>query len=320
MGTPPERGVCEKNYKGISGIYIYRRTDDHSKSYIGLATCLTTRFVTHRWHVSASIKGGYSSSPLLDKGVIKYGWENFEIAILQIASSVSLKQLESYYLSHKPYYNLIFVNLEGNLSHSIETKNLISEKMTGENNPFFGKTHSHQSIKFMSETKIGENNPLFGKTHSQVTRDKIREANLGKTFLEENKFKLSQVKGTRINLFSLEGQLIESFTSSRRTPTEFFNCDKDTILKYARSHNIFKDKYILSLEPDAKGSINNIPQSKGFTIYVYSLNYQLLNTFTTATEAGLFFKSTRHTILKYSKSQGIFKGEYILSLKEILPK
>ena len=39
---------------------------------------------------------------------------------------------------------------------------------------------------------------------------------------------------------------------------------------------------------------------KNTTIYVYTLDYQLLYTFSSAIQTGLFFKSHYQTILKYA--------------------
>jgi hypothetical protein len=129
---------------------------------------------------------------------------------------------------------------------------------------------------------------------------------------------MREAKGITIYLYSLDFQLVDTFTSAKMAAKQF-SCDKDTILKYARSGNIFKSQNILSLGPLESGliPIKENFQYRGHTIYVYSLDNRLLNTFTTATEAAVFFKSTRHTILKYAKSQDIFRGEYVLSLKEL---
>jgi len=57
----------------------------------------------------------------------------------------------------------------------------------------------------------------------------------------------SKSQGTTIYVFSLQGQFIESFTSARMAK-KYFNSNKSTIMKYARSGKIFRDQYILSLE------------------------------------------------------------------------
>jgi hypothetical protein len=52
---------------------------------------------------------------------------------------------------------------------SEETRQKISEALSGENHPMFGKSHSAESLEKMSESqrsidRTGENNPMFGKT------------------------------------------------------------------------------------------------------------------------------------------------------------
>ena len=46
--------------------------------------------------------------------------------------------------------------------HSENTKKLMSEKSSGQNNPFFGKKHSDESLKKISESSKGKNNPNYG--------------------------------------------------------------------------------------------------------------------------------------------------------------
>jgi len=78
------------------------------------------------------------------------------------------------------------INLGKPLSE--EHKNNISKSITGEKNPFYGKTHSKETMKKILETRgsyKGENNPFFGKTHSEKTREKLRQANLGKQYSPE---------------------------------------------------------------------------------------------------------------------------------------
>ena len=51
-----------------------------------------------------------------------------------------------------------------------------SKKVSGVNNPFFGKKHNDNSKKIMSEKgkeRIGEKNSFYGKKHSKEAKDKI---------------------------------------------------------------------------------------------------------------------------------------------------
>jgi len=119
--------------------------------------------------------------------------------------------------------------------------------------------------------------------------------------------------------YTLDNQLLSTF-SPAEVASKYFSCTGDTILKYARSRNIFKSKYILSFE-----KLNNdfkpiSPKIPGLTIFIYSLNYQLLHTFFSATAAVKYFSSSRSTITGYARSKKIFRGKYLLSLKELSSK
>lgn len=61
-------------------------------------------------------------------------------------------------------------------------------------------------------------------------------------------------------------------------------------------------------ESKAKMSI-----AQGTTIFVYSENNILVNNFSFARAAGLFFNTYSKTILKYLRSGKIFKEKWILS-------
>lgn len=60
-------------------------------------------------------------------------------------------------------------------------------------------------------------------------------------------------------------------------------------------------------------------QSKGKLVYVYSLDYQQIVPFTSARSAAKFLGTSDITIMKYARSNAIFKGEYILSLEVLTP-
>lgn len=64
-------------------------------------------------------------------------------------------------------------------THSEETRKKISIVTSGSNNPMYGKIHSPEAIKKMREAKLGEKNARFGKTHTEEARQKIRESKLG---------------------------------------------------------------------------------------------------------------------------------------------
>lgn len=80
--------------------------------------------------------------------------------------------------------------------------NIMSEKMVGANNPFFGKHHSKEAKERMSMSQKNrfenpERHPMYGKHHSEETKQKISKANSNPS--EETKRKLSNAAKTRCN-------------------------------------------------------------------------------------------------------------------------
>lgn len=69
---------------------------------------------------------------------------------------------------------------------------------------------------------------------------------LGKTHSAETLVRMSEAKGTTIYVYSSDkSSLIHTFISSRKAG-EYFNVSFNTILKYSRNGEIFKDQWILS--------------------------------------------------------------------------
>lgn len=104
-------------------------------------------------------------------------------------------------------------------THSVETREKMSEAMTGENNPNFGKT--------------GENSPNFGKNHSSEARAKM-----------------SAIKGGgTIYVYSKDHKLVNTYFSAREA-AKHLGSSCPTVLKYAKDGKLFKEQWILSLVPN----------------------------------------------------------------------
>lgn len=73
---------------------------------------------------------------------------------------------------------------------------------SGENNPFYGKTHTKENIEKMRERMSGKvsgsDNPFYGKSHSDESLDKIKEGN--RKYREENKKLILERQLKRLNL------------------------------------------------------------------------------------------------------------------------
>ena len=177
-------------------IYIHRNKINN-KVYIGQ----TSQDVNKRWNNGE----GYKTSPKFYKAIKKYGWDNFEHIILynnlslEEANKMEIELIKKYNSTNDKYgYNITQggknfhhseetkkkiseankISLKGN-KWSDEQKRKMSEKMMGENNPFFGKTHSEETKKLISQHRKGKckgsEHPLFGKHHDQKTLNKISQ-------------------------------------------------------------------------------------------------------------------------------------------------
>jgi hypothetical protein len=149
-------------------------------------------------------------------------------------------------------------------------------------------------------------------------KEKISKALKGRTIPLKTKEKLSIANGSIIFIHTLELECLQTFPSSR-SAAEPSVPSAPTILKYAQSNKIFRDQYILSLGP-LKSNFQPTPLKKyQITIFVYLLDSvgrpgQLFNTFPSSKATAKHFNCSHHTILKYAKSQEIFKNKYVLSL------
>jgi group I intron endonuclease len=123
--------------------------------------------------------------------LLKHGYPNFSLTILEYCSPEKCLEREKHYLDlfkSEDKYNIAqdpTAPMSGR-KHSDESR----KKMSGENNPMFGKNHTDESHKKMSDVhkkiehpgnfKTGENNPNFGKNLSEETRKKISDAQKGR--------------------------------------------------------------------------------------------------------------------------------------------
>jgi len=130
--------MFEEN-KGKSGVYRWTNNINH-KSYIGSAKNLNKRL-----YVYYNIKLLSASKMTICRALLKYGFSNFTLEILEYCEPSDAIKREQFYLELlKPEYNILLT--AGSL---------------------LGFNHSESSIKKMSDAKQGKNNPLFGKTHSK---------------------------------------------------------------------------------------------------------------------------------------------------------
>jgi len=142
-----------KENKGKSG--IYRRVNKKSgKSYIGSSLNLSLRLSQY---FSLAVLNR-DDSMIIYKALLKYGYSNFSLEILEYCEPSKCIEREQYYIDLlKPEYNISLTArapMTGR-NHSELTKIKMSDGQTGEGNSFYGKIHNEETLKKMSEARKG---------------------------------------------------------------------------------------------------------------------------------------------------------------------
>jgi group I intron endonuclease len=180
--------------------YVYKITSPSGKVYIGQTTNLNRRM--------SSYKGGFcKQQPRLYNSILKYGWENHKVEILEGLAyddiQSDLDELEIYWIKQYDSTGSEDLNcdLGGRKGNKIseETRRKISEAKKGKG---VGRKHSPETIaKLKEKAKARGNNMTNGWTEARREAEKnvvrkgptpevieaARQANLKRTYQKRTK-------------------------------------------------------------------------------------------------------------------------------------
>lgn len=185
-----------KENKGKSGVYRWVNKLSN-ETYIGSSVNLTNRLgmyysVKHLKHKSAKSR--------IYRALLKYGYENFHLEILEYCNKESVIRREQYYINLlNPEYNIL--KIAGStlgFKHSSYTKLIMSNLQRGERNSMFNKKHTKLTRESISLAMKGRPR-LFVPVMTDITRTKISKANLGRPLSEEHKYKISLALKGRVH-------------------------------------------------------------------------------------------------------------------------
>jgi group I intron endonuclease len=165
-----------------------------------------------------------SRTSIIYSALLKHGYDNFSLDILEYCVIDILIEREQYYLDLlKPEYNILkAANSRMGSKHSLKTRALMSVKLKGENHPIFGKTLSVEtrrkiSISLRSITRVNNKPRVIS--------------------LETRLLKSLRCKGVALKVYDKWNNLINEFPTIKSASKHFDLSDR-TIGRY-----LDKDKY-----------------------------------------------------------------------------
>lgn len=223
----------------VSGIYAIENLVNH-KVYIGQSVRVSQRW---SWHMEKLNKNKHSNEHL-QKAWNKYGCDKFAFILLEECEPDKLNEREQFwsYAFSKitKLYNIRATGEQTPMTkeHRERIGNALRGKYTGAKASMFGKKHTEEWHKEMSERHKGENAYWYGKHRSPETKEKLRQANLGKRQSDETRLKHSKP----VLQFDLEGNLIREWISGTEAE-RVLGCHSSAVSQSCRKGFMVMKKY-----------------------------------------------------------------------------
>jgi len=292
---------------GNSGVYcLVNQINGHT--YVGSSMNLAHR--ARNYLNNAFLKSKQNANMPITKALLKYDQLNFTLLILEYVEPEFLTTRETFYITNiLPYYNVLKQGYSSlGYKHTEETKKLLSELATN-------RTHSDKTKGLIAKAVTGENNPFYNKSHSLETKIRIMEAKSAYPVYVYNSFKELLV------IFPSVRCLANLIKSNHTTIVN--NIKQQTIFRgewYLENlpYNI-SDTPLISFWESKEcellvEQIKSSPVEKA--VFVYDLDRKFLDKYdgVTATQRGL---GVNHLIIRNcAKVGGIYNG-YIFSYERL---
>jgi group I intron endonuclease len=158
-----------KEQRDKSGVYcLINKINGHA--YVGSSINLASRM--RNYLNNTFLKNKQNANMPIVRALLKYDQSNFTLLILEYIEPESLAVRETFYISQvMPYYNVLKQGYSSlGYIHTEETKKLLSELAKN-------RTHSDKTKGLIARAVTGENNPFYNKSHSIESKVRMIEAN-----------------------------------------------------------------------------------------------------------------------------------------------
>jgi group I intron endonuclease len=300
---------------GRSGVYcLINKVNGHS--YVGSSINLASRM--RNYLNKAFLKSKKNTNMPITRALLRYDHSNFTLLILEYVEGSATELLtarETFFISHIiPYYNVLKQGYSSlGYKHTEETKKLLSELAKN-------RTHSDKTKGLIARAVTGENNPFYNKSHSIESKLRMIEANSAYPVYIYNSFKELLV------IFPSVGTLTKLIKSNHSTLVKII---KEQIIFrgewYLRNipYNLSDTPKITNWNPsvssECEALLLNINNNSHIikAVFVYDLNRKFISKYDGVMAAQRALNISHSTIKSYAKIGGAYNG-YIFSYERLM--
>lgn len=291
-----------------SGVYcIYNNINGHF--YIGSSKNLASRM--RNYLNNTFLKNKKNSNMPIVKALLKYGQENFSLYIIEHVKVEELLIRETFFItSLLPYYNVLNQAYSSlGYLHTEETKKLLSELARN-------RTHSEKTKALIARALTGENNPFYEKSHSKETKLKISETKSKYPVYIYNSYKklltiLPSVKSLSILIKSNHATIVQVIKLEMLFRGEWYL----TNIPYSiEDKPKTPDLDSLDFKQIILEMNNNVHIKRA--VFLYDKNLNFIRKYAGVTEAQKDLNISHATIKKNADIQNIYK-DYIFSFERL---